>query len=186
MFHSAVANRTTCMQTFAIMDDAWIELAREEEDAIWRKVYDGLGFKPSVRAADFPGFKEPGPSVTYSIYGIWGHKDFETLEADLHEKAHSIFNNVTPHGDFLYALDWQHECYRFFPHSSGSSVADQWKIPVLPNGDYYLFLERTLRFGWLGHPWEQTICVFGKPLLAELKRSRPKVFRNPVRRKDDR
>ncbi|MBW8635846.1 DUF2716 domain-containing protein [Hoeflea sp. WL0058] len=165
--------------------DAWIELPREEEDPIWRKVYDDLGFKPSTRATDFPGFKEPGPSVTYSISGIWGD-DFEALEADLHAKAHSIFNKVTPEGDFLYALDWQHECYRYFPYISDSSVADQWKIPVLPNGDYYLFLERTLRFGWLGHPWEQTICVFGKPLLTELKHSQPKVYRNPVRRKDDR
>ena len=163
-------------------NNAWIELSTRDEDEIWSTVYNRLGFNPSVYEKDFPSFKEPTPSITYSVSNIWGD-DFEDLSIDLHDKAHEIFRRVTSAGDFLYALDWQHQCYKFFPDRLGSPNDNEWMIPALPNGDYYIFLEKSLKFGWLGHPWEQSICMFGQPLLDELKRFRPKVFKNPIRRK---
>lgn len=164
-------------------NSAWKKLSDNEDDKIWSAVYNRLGFKPSVYAKDFPGFKEPVPSITYSFAEIWGD-EFEALSADLHNKAHEIFRRVTPAGEFLYALDWQHQCYRHFPDQMETSEENAWEIPALPNGDYYIFLEKSLKFGWLGHPWEQSICIFGEPMLSELKRFRPKVFRNPIRRKE--
>ena len=162
---------------------AWIELSSSEEDKIWASVYERLGFKPSVHEKDFPGFKEPTPSVTYSFRDIWGD-DFLELNADLNEKAHAIIRSATTADAFVYALDWQHQGYKFYPDRAGSAGNDEWIIPALPDGDYHLFVEKSLAFGWLGHPWEQTICVFGQPLLVALKNNRPKVFRNPIRRRD--
>ena len=37
--------------------------------------------------------------------------------------------------------------------------------PVFPDGDYSIFLATDLRLGTFGHPWEETLCVFGQPLL---------------------
>ena len=150
----------------------WIELSRSEEDEIWSSVNKRLGFKPSINEKNFPGYEEPTPSITYSFQAIW-ENDFSELEADLQESADAMFKRATPAGAFIYALDWQHQCYKFYP---GSVKSDEWVIPALPDGDYYLFLEKSLAYGWLGHPWEQTICIFGKPLLAALKLHRPRVF----------
>ncbi|SMX28161.1 hypothetical protein TRP8649_02276 [Pelagimonas phthalicica] len=157
----------------------WQELSRFEEDRIWERVYKVLGFNPSIYKENFPGFKEPEPSVTYSFSTIWGD-EFDRLEADLEARAKALFKEATPKGKLIYALDWNHPCYQFDPHSSG----EDWLIPALPDGDYHLFLSQSFSFGWLGHPWEQTVCIFGEPLLAALKRHRPKVFRHPIRRSE--
>lgn len=159
---------------------AWIELSRSEEDEIWSIIYERLGFRPSVCEKNFPGYDEPTPSVTYAFKPIW-ENDFSELEADLQENAGAMLKKATPAGAFVCALDWQHQCYKFYP---GSAKNNEWMIPALPDGENCLFVERSLKFGWLGHPWEQTICIFGEPLLAALKNHRPKVFRNPIRRRD--
>ncbi len=55
-------------------------------------------------------------------------------------------------------------------------------IPVLPNGDYYVFLSPELDWGWFGHPWEQTICIFGERLLAAVAENPPTLFTQVLRR----
>ena len=60
-------------------------------------------------------------------------------------------------------------------------VAVELRVPVLPNGDYYLYLAPDLSFGTFGHPWEQTICVFGAPLLAATESNRPRLLTRAVR-----
>jgi len=60
----------------------------------------------------------------------------------------------------LYALDWQHPCYWLYPHASfDADDEDAWLVPVLPNGDYYIFLAEDFSFGSFGHPWEMTITI---------------------------
>ncbi|MCP5029835.1 MAG: DUF2716 domain-containing protein [Actinomycetia bacterium] len=61
--------------------------------------------------------------------------------------------------------------FRFYPqHATPPHAINDWLVPVLPDGDYYLYLARDLRFGWLTHPWEQSVCVYG-PLLAEMQQT---------------
>ena len=160
----------------------WTELSKVEENKIWSAVYNCFNFKPSIYEKNFPGFKEPSPSITYSFSDIW-RDNFDDLNRDLHIEASRIFKKLIVPDDFLYALDWQHPCYRFYPHKASLYDTKEWMIPALPNGDYYISLEKSLKFGWLGHPWEETICVFGEPLLCELKIQRPKIFRKPIRQK---
>ncbi len=66
------------------------------------------------------------------------------------------------HGEdeYVIALDWQHFAYEFHP-GSRAMPPGPWRIPALPDGDYYLFLAQDFRFGWLGHPWERTVCCYG-------------------------
>lgn len=59
-------------------------------------------------------------------------------------------------------------CYRFAPARAPIPTDDEpWLVPVVADGDYYLFVAGDLRFGWLGHPWEGTVCVYGD-LLDEI------------------
>jgi hypothetical protein len=79
----------------------------------------------------------------------------------------------------MFALDWQHTCWSFDPHAT----FENWEVPLIPNGDYCLFLAPQLEWGWLGHPWEQSICVFGEPLLHTLLANPPALFTKIVRRR---
>jgi hypothetical protein len=152
--------------------DAWTALSGREEDSIWKRFDLAFRFRPSVSQG--PGIIEPRPFKTYSIAHYYGHADAARLEKDLESKARNAFQDCTPIGARLYALNWQHPCYWLRPHQLASDVT--WKVPALPNGDYYVFLEEQFEFGWFGHPWEQTICVFGSRLLNALETHSPLLF----------
>jgi len=41
-------------------------------------------------------------------------------------------------------------------------------VTIFPDGDYYAFLRHDFSMGTFGHPWERTLCVFGKALIERL------------------
>jgi hypothetical protein len=81
----------------------------------------------------------------------------------------------------LYALDWQHIGYRFDPRRVDGR-GPRWPGGVFPDGDYALYLTSDLRFGTFGHPWEETLCVFGEPLLTAVETRLTTLLGAPVRR----
>lgn len=153
--------------------NAWQLLSQAEYDEVWDRFDEQFDFKPSVYRPDFPGIKEPSPSITYEFdYPI----SPEIID-DLETQTLSAFLSVVSVDEALFVLDWQHDCYSFRPHLPFRD----WEIPVLPDGDYYIFLAKDFRFGIFGHPWEQTICVWGSELLATFERNKPILFQSPVR-----
>jgi hypothetical protein len=54
---------------------------------------------------------------------------------------------------------------------------------VIPDGDYHIFLAPDFSWGFFGHPWEWTICVFGAPLLATLEHRALRPLGPPIRRR---
>jgi hypothetical protein len=131
---------------------AWKELSPREYDEAWDRFDAAVRFKPSVHAADWPSFEPPAPFITWSI----------SLDADLDTFALAAFRSALTPGQRMFVLDWQHTCWSFDPHAN----FERWEIPVIANGDYSFFLAPQLEWGWLGHPWEESICVFGEPLLG--------------------
>ncbi len=165
--------------------NAWLELGECEYRKIWDDFYGRFSFSPSIDPHAWPSINEPVPSVTYSIAKAFdrGETDFVFVQSDLHAKVVAAFCELISESEFLYALDWQHTCYRFYPHGDIPNSGDgTWVIPVLPDGDYSIFLAKDTSFGTFGHPWEQTICVFGQRLLDAFERHRPRIFSVEVRR----
>jgi len=164
------------------MDGAWENLTDAEMDIAWDRFYPEFNFRPSVHPQDWPGIKEPAPSTTYSISSVYG-KDYYVLEKDLNAKTLKAFQKCIEQEKRLYALDWQHPCYWLYAHHFVDSQRPKaWMVPVLPNGDYYIFLAEDFSFGLFGHPWEQTICVFGTVLLSALAQDMPLLFTKHIRR----
>ncbi|MDQ5823304.1 MAG: DUF2716 domain-containing protein [Chloroflexota bacterium] len=165
-------------------EEAWAELLHHERDAVWDRFYALFDFKPSTKAKVWPGIKEPTPSITYSIASFYKTtSNPRVLERDLNIKTLQALRKCVPPGQRLYALDWQHPCYWFYPHRlEAAGDTYRWRVPVLPNGDYYIFLAEDLSFGLFGHPWEQTLCVFGQALLNAFAQDMPLLFGKPVRR----
>jgi hypothetical protein len=153
--------------------NAWIELGENEYDKVWDRFYREFQFRPSVHAGQWPGIREPSASITYSI------ADRATFVDDLDTQALAVFRSVVAPGARMYVLDWQHTCFWLFPHRSGS---EQFERSVFPDGDYHIFLAEDFSFGFFGHPWEETVCVFGERLLQAMEQHRPLLFTTVLRR----
>jgi hypothetical protein len=65
-------------------------------------------------------------------------------------------------------LDWHHTGYVLDVVVHATTPDTEWRVPVFPNGDYYLFARPDFSEGTFGHPWEQTLCVFGQRVTATL------------------
>ncbi|MGG0658142.1 DUF2716 domain-containing protein [Rummeliibacillus pycnus] len=142
----------------------WLELSDVEYEKVWNKLYDELKFEPST--TNFPSFEVPTPFITYDISNYFG--EYEGLNAydDLEEKALLVFQKITSIDEYIYALDWHHECYWINPHLEyQKNEFDEWTVPIFTNGDYYVFIHKNFEWGYLGHPWERTITIFGKELI---------------------
>ena len=79
-------------------------------------------------------------------------------------------------------MDWQHECYWIDPCLEfEKDEFDELKVPVFPNGDYYFFIHKDFEWGYLGHPWEKTITIFGEGLITGFEKHQPKMFQKVLR-----
>jgi shikimate kinase len=163
------------------MTSAWSELPRAADDATWDRFYAEFDFRPSMTVV--PGIREPHHSVTFDISGVYGEEDrYRQLTLDLSEKLVAALRRCVPEGEVVHALDWQHSSYRFEPHRPFEFASeDDWPVPALPNGDYFLFLDPALRFGVFGHPWEQSMCVFGDALIDAFRADPPRLFERLMR-----
>lgn len=80
-----------------------------------------------------------------------------------------------PDGSLL-ILNWLHESYRLRPHMQPTEMflhhaletqlRPGWPLGRYPNGDYHILIAEDFRYGTFGHPWEQTLCLFGADLLT--------------------
>jgi hypothetical protein len=146
----------------------WIPLSQAVRRSVWDEFYAKFQFRPSVHPQQWPGICEPTPFRTYDITGVRNDPNRDVLETQFEITCLLALRKAVSPNAWLYAMDWQHQCYYFSPHQA--KVGDWWAISALPDGDYHIFLSRDLAFGWFGHPWEETICVFGEPLVNTLGR----------------
>jgi hypothetical protein len=155
----------------------WQELPASTEDAIWERFEKRFGFFGT-------GIREPAPSLTWDITPVFGRGQawFESLEQDLNLKTLRALQSCTTPGERVYALDWQHPCFWFDPRAGVvSGNTEHWAVPVLPDGDHYVFLASDLRFGTIGI-METSVCVFGEGLLNAFAADPPKAFTRLLRK----
>ncbi|MWC27673.1 DUF2716 domain-containing protein [Paenibacillus sp. MMS18-CY102] len=132
----------------------------------------------------FPSYTAPGPFITYDISNCCK----EEFIRDFEEQAVVAFQQCTLPGELIYALDWQHEGYLVdarleFPRQPPESVdSGDWIISIHPDGDYHFFLARDFSWGNLGHPWEQTITVYGEKLIGCLLQNEPRMLQKVLLR----
>jgi hypothetical protein len=135
----------------------------EEHDDHWKPFKERYGFFPGH------GIDEPAPSVTVDLTPIFegDQARFNAGERAVDALVVLALTRVFPADQRLLVLDWQHPSRWFWPHRQ---VLQHEPLPWLafPNGDYYAVLTEDLDVGTFGHPWEQTLCVWGRPLLDTL------------------
>jgi hypothetical protein len=146
---------------------AWIELPRDEYDAAWEGFEQRFGFRASTAPDGWPAIREPTPSVTFDLSVVRdGARRGSAYDAINAEALRSFVWALDV--DELLVFDWQHPAYRFRPSVQALTWQPEWKVPVYPDGDYFAFVTLDLSCGTFGHPWEHSLCVFGKPLIDSL------------------
>ncbi|GAA1542929.1 hypothetical protein GCM10009827_073180 [Dactylosporangium maewongense] len=147
---------------------AWEPIPMDADDIYWEPFHQRFAFRPGMRS--WPAINEPVPSVTFDLAPIFAgsHPEFSAAASAVGSLALVAFARVLEIGTGLVVLDWQHQTFRFWPHLFACQQDQHWSTPVVPNGDYSIFLTEDMRTGTFGHPWEQTLCVFGDRLVPTL------------------
>ncbi|WP_244180361.1 DUF2716 domain-containing protein [Amycolatopsis pretoriensis] len=146
-----------------------------EHDDIWARFYERFAFRPDTR--EFPGITEPANSATWYV----GDAEDTALDSFL-ATIHEGLRESVVDGEELYWLDWHHAGYRFDP-ARVDGAGPRWPGFTFPDGDYHIYLTRDLRLGTFGHPWEETICVFGD-LLTRIDDDLTAALGEPIRRSE--
>lgn len=176
----------------------WTLLTNTEYTKVWDDFERKFNFKPS---AETPAIDEPKGSLVFDIssYFQLDEDEQQLLEKDLNEKLLQCFKIIVKKDEFIYALDWQHPAYKLdvlninideynARYFIGNGLlfrrgdADYYMIEFFPNGDYHIFLTKDMKNGIIGHPWKQSMCVFGKELLVALSSNMPKLFIKTIRK----
>ncbi|MGW9133074.1 DUF2716 domain-containing protein [Streptomyces sp. NPDC055681] len=162
-------------------DEPVIELSGAEERRVWDRFYEEFNFQPRMSSPKRPAIKEPVASVTWSLASLPDEPDNERLDRLIEVVERGLHSCVGRQGT-LFALDWQHPSYRFAPQEVGGHGRPAWPLSPYPDGDYYIYLSEDFRMGSFGHPWEESLCLFGQELLDAVSTEVDKVLGPPIRR----
>lgn len=99
---------------------AWIDLTECDSSSVWDRVSSDLGFEP----ARMPAFRDPPESITWELRDVpeqpWASvKEQELAVAPPLREALDVA--VGP-DRWVDALDWEHDCYRFYPSRATAPV----------------------------------------------------------------
>ena len=166
--NSAIAGPIHVIDAFAADDEGApapaFRLVEYDHDGVWEAVEQRFAFAPSINPDDWPVWRLQRPVTVYSFEWPDQNAARNDISRDLDRAAMRAMSKVLPPGESFISLDWQHETFEVWPHMIPKVGVDL-PTPILPNGDYYLHLHRSLDLGFLGQPWEQTVTVMGEQLI---------------------
>jgi len=168
----------------------WVLIEDEaENEAIWNEFNDLLGFAPDLYSEEECPFDFSKIGVPVSCYDISGISalDFEAQDEDCNYRMteqiailRSAFVDCMGADEYMYALDWQHSCFKFDPRVeaaydrfmmySNSPDSRAYYPDFHPNGDYFFFVAKDLSWGYLTHPWQRKVWFYGSKLTDLIKK----------------
>jgi Protein of unknown function (DUF2716) len=152
--------------SFAVEDEAWVELDRSAGNALWAEFADRFQFRAGINSDRWPAIVEPLPSVVWDLSPIFAGAypgGFAIGCRDVAALVLGTLQDCTEWPETVAFHDWVHPSLLLRP----SKVDEPEEVPgwdvggLFPNGDYTIFVGRDFAFGVLGHPWEQSLLVFG-------------------------
>ncbi|OSZ59539.1 hypothetical protein OQI_15670 [Streptomyces pharetrae CZA14] len=156
-------------------------LPEAEHRRVWDRFSADFRFRPSMSPLTWPGIEEPPASTTWSLALLDDDPGYARLDRLTAVVKQGLVSCVGPRGA-LYALDWQHTSYRFTPTETGGPGQPAWPLSPCPDGDYSILLSEDFRTGSFGHPWEESLCLFGAELLDTVSAQVGQVLGPPIRR----
>lgn len=151
------------------MSDADKPWSTVEYDTAWAPFVKEFAFKADYYERTGPAIAVPGNALVIDLAPIFAAKGarFAAGEAAVNAAALRAFVWIVGDNE-LTALDWQHESYRWSPSLHALSDLTELVVPVFPNGDYFIHHADDLAWGTFGHPWQQSLTIWGQPLVESL------------------
>jgi hypothetical protein len=158
-----------------LQGEMWVVLSDDENHMVWDRIYNMFNFKPSISANTHPfTFRIP-----YNVYKLNTLPDNDSYE----ETMRSILAECINNDEYMYALDWQHNGFRYNPrlerpHSDSKFIKDNrfdgggyivYYPTFYPDGDYFFFITKDFSLGYLNHPWQKKIWVFGEYFVKKIE-----------------
>lgn len=166
--------------------EVWRILNDLENRQVWDNVYKKFHFSPSNNQEVTPFvFNTPVDVYDISNSNIWYDDE------DINKMIRSCLVECMGDDPYMYALDWQHTCFRYNPR-----IIDRHEYPVFvkydvpiknghvnwegesvyfppfyPDGDYYFFISMDFSCGYLTHPWQKNAYVFGEHMRAFFRKN---------------
>jgi hypothetical protein len=172
------------MSTVEPVSPGWEEMPQRRAGTLMTRFTRRFSFCPSIEPREWPSITEPRPSVTLDLSPTWA----DGMARDPDELILGLLVAAFPANERLVAINYNHFAWWFWPHqfsavsreSPYSEVptreimvkpgvfvaADSWPVHPFPNGDYSIVVSEDMTSGTFGHPWEQTLCVFGPRLIG--------------------
>ncbi|NIL91695.1 hypothetical protein RhoFasSB10_04044 [Rhodococcus fascians] len=152
----------------------WTELDRSVTSEHWSRFDNKFGFRPGTTPDSWPAIAEPAPSMTFDLDAdtVRTMASWSARVDAVNAEALRCFVTEFADAPTFVVLDWQHPGYSFDAQAHADAAENaEWRVPVYPDGDYYIFTRDGFTEGTFGHPWERTLCVFGPRMVATLGRT---------------
>lgn len=145
-----------------------------EYESVWTHFDAKFGFRAGTQPSSWPGITEPQGSITFGLGSLFdGTGTTEWLRQAINFTVIWALADIVGPDQPIIAMDWQHPSYHFWPHrniaTDPSGMLSMNHTTPVPDGDYFIFLSEDMSMGTFGHPWEQTLCVFGNDLVSKLR-----------------
>jgi hypothetical protein len=140
-----------------------------EYEAAWATFDARFDFKPDFHERSQPAIRLTEGCLVLDLLPVSTHHGspgFAAGQAAVNAAALRAFVWIAD-GEELVALDWNHGAYRYDP-ARLAIAGGTWVVPVFPNGDYYIHAAHDMRWGTFGHPWQETLCIWGDELVTSL------------------
>lgn len=162
-------------------DDVWHEA---DYESVWEPFDRRFAFAPDYYERTVPAITVPADALVLDLAPVFENDGprFAADEAAVNAAALRWFVRLVGNEELI-ALDWQHQSYRYSPDRQAITRGEP-AVPVFPNGDYYAHMMPDLRWGTFGHPWQQTLTLWGHELVdglgAELSAWLPRHPQSPL------
>jgi hypothetical protein len=149
-----------------VSEGGWVDLDSEIGRILWTDFAERFQFRAGVSVEDWPAVSEPVPSVVWDLSPVFNDDCPGGFAAGSLAVASLVLETLQDCTDWYETVafhDWVHPSALFRPHA----VDEPQEVPgwdtggLFPNGDYTIFVGRDHAFGIVGHPWEQSLCLFG-------------------------
>ena len=138
-------------------------------DQAWAPFDERFAFKANFHERTQPAITLPPQSLVIDLAPVFAHEGprFAAGGAAINAAALRAFVWLAGSQEMT-ALDWQHTPYRYSPAEHAVAELDYWPVPVFPNGDYYIHFVPGLKWGTFGHPWQESLTLWGDELIESL------------------
>lgn len=152
---------------WALMDEA-------DHRRAWTTFDEKFQFHPRGAADDTLSIREPTPSLTFDLRSAPGESDPMWIARNDAINAEALRCFVTEFADnpVFTVLDWQHQSFSFDAAAHAAAGPDaEWRKPVYPWGDYYIFGRDDFTEGTFAQPWHGTLCIYGQRMVSTFGRT---------------